>query len=143
MVTYDFIVINRFSWSTQWTPIKNTVINLLKKYLENNISFWDEKILLRQYKEHYSSAAHCTHPKDILLFNAIEKMIEEYILPAVLADGGFVVLKAYREGVVFVELQGACVGCPSAQQTLKGGIQTLLQSSFSEIKRVEEVSGYR
>ena len=62
-------------------------------------------------------------------FNEIEQkiadLLDEYVRPAVEQDGGFISLKKYEDGIVTVSLQGACSGCPSSSQTLKGGIEGL------------------
>ena len=67
----------------------------------------------------------------------IEELINEYIRPAVEQDGGFILLKQFKNGVVTVSLQGACSGCPSSQQTLKLGIEGLLKKMIpGKIKEV-------
>ena len=68
-------------------------------------------------------------------FTAIEKEIEailnEYIAPAVEADGGAITLNYYKDNVVCVDLKGACSGCPSSTSTLKGGIEALLKQKIN------------
>ena len=68
-------------------------------------------------------------------FNASEKEIEavlnEYIAPAVEADGGAITLNYYKNNIVCVNLKGACSGCPSSTSTLKGGIETLLKQKIN------------
>ena len=74
-------------------------------------------------------------------FSEMEKKIaailEEYILPSVESDGGFISLKSFKDGVVSVVLKGACSGCPSSSLTLKQGIEGLLTQRFpNQIKEV-------
>ena len=68
-------------------------------------------------------------------FNTIEKEIEEilnqYIKPAVAADGGEISLNYYKNNIVCVNLKGACSGCPSSTSTLKGGIESLLKQKIN------------
>ncbi len=68
-------------------------------------------------------------------FTATEKEIEailnEYIAPAVEADGGAITLNYYKDNVVCVDLKGACSGCPSSTSTLKGGIEALLKQKIN------------
>ena len=68
-------------------------------------------------------------------FNTSEKEIEailnEYIAPAVEADGGAITLNYYKDNVVCVDLKGACSGCPSSTSTLKGGIEALLKQKIN------------
>ena len=70
----------------------------------------------------------------IKLFNPIEKKIDailnEYIAPAVESDGGSITLNYYKNNIVYVDLKGACSGCPSATSTLKGGIEELLKQKI-------------
>lgn len=70
-----------------------------------------------------------------------EKVMEvlDKIRPALQADGGNVELVDIEEGVVKVRLQGACVGCPMAQITLKQGIERFLKKEIPEVKSVEAV----
>lgn len=68
----------------------------------------------------------------------VEKALET-IRPALQADGGDVELVDVVDGVVKVRLQGACAGCPSAQITLKMGIEQSLKEQIPEIKSVESV----
>ena len=68
-------------------------------------------------------------------FNVIEKEIEailnQYIKPAVAADGGEISLNYYKDNIVCVDLKGACSGCPSSTSTLKGGIESLLKQKIN------------
>lgn len=60
----------------------------------------------------------------------IEAILNEYIAPAVESDGGAITLNYYKDNIVYVDLKGACSGCPSAANTLKGGIETLLKQKI-------------
>ncbi len=71
----------------------------------------------------------------------IIKILDEYIRPAILLDGGDIELNSLKDGVVNVILRGACSGCPSSTATLKQGIQTLLQQKLGEeIKEVVAIN---
>lgn len=61
----------------------------------------------------------------------IETILNEYIAPAVEADGGAITLNYYKDNVVCVDLKGACSGCPSSTSTLKGGIEALLKQKIN------------
>ena len=61
----------------------------------------------------------------------IEKILKEYIAPAVESDGGSITLKYYKNNIVCVNLQGACSGCPASTSTLKGGIENLLKQKIN------------
>ena len=72
--------------------------------------------------------------------NEMEKKIigvlEQYVSPAVEQDGGMIVFRSYKDGVVSLLMRGACSGCPSSTSTLKGGIEALLKKFVPEVKEV-------
>ncbi len=122
----DFISINKFN-DTSWEEIKHIVISLINDY--------------------YSSGKDCVIEKNLNKksddFKEIEKKIikilDEKIRPAVARDGGDIKFKEFKEGVVLVQLQGSCSGCPSSTMTLKRGVQNLLCHYLPEVKSVEAV----
>lgn len=67
----------------------------------------------------------------------IEEVINTHIRPYIEADGGRITFVEMKDNVVFVELAGACGSCPSAQMTLKGGVEAILRRRFPEIASVE------
>ena len=69
----------------------------------------------------------------------IINILETKIRPAVARDGGDIKFKEFKDGIVRVELQGACSGCPSAALTLKQGVQNLLCHYIPEVREVEAV----
>jgi Fe-S cluster biogenesis protein NfuA len=69
----------------------------------------------------------------------IKDLIETRVRPAVAGDGGDITFKGYKEGVVFLHMQGACSGCPSSTATLKHGIQNLLRHFVPEVTEVRPV----
>ena len=66
----------------------------------------------------------------------IKELIETRVRPAVANDGGDIVYRGFRDGVVFLSMQGACSGCPSSTATLKNGIETLLKHYVPEVTEV-------
>ncbi len=66
----------------------------------------------------------------------IKFLLDEFVRPAVEQDGGAIDFKAFHEGKVYVQLRGACSGCPSSMQTLKGGIENLLRSKLDVVQEV-------
>jgi Fe-S cluster biogenesis protein NfuA len=69
----------------------------------------------------------------------IRRILEEEVRPAVAMDGGDVIFAGYRDGVVEVHLQGACVGCPSSTATLRFGIEARLREQIPEVEKVVSV----
>lgn len=76
---------------------------------------------------------------DTEIVNKIKELMESYIKPAVAQDGGDIKFRGYKDGVVFVELHGACSGCPSASVTLKQGVENMLSYHIPEIASVETI----
>jgi len=70
----------------------------------------------------------------------IGELLNEFVRPAVEQDGGAIDFIGFKDGVVYVQLRGACAGCPSSTETLKGGIETLLASKIEDVTAVVAVS---
>ena len=77
--------------------------------------------------------------KDADTVATIKDLIETRVRPAVAGDGGDITFKGYKEGVVFLHMQGACSGCPSSTATLQHGIQNLLRHFVPEVTEVRPV----
>ena len=122
----DFISINKLE-NIEWDEIKHIVISLIndfystgKEYvIENNFS-----------KEKNKDSEFIEIEKKII------KILDTKIRPAVAKDGGDIKFKEFNEGVVKVELQGSCSGCPSSTMTLKQGVENLLKHYLPEVKEV-------
>ena len=71
--------------------------------------------------------------------DTIKDLIETRVRPAVAGDGGDIVFKGFREGVVYLGMKGACSGCPSSTATLKHGIENLFRHFLPEVKGVEQL----
>jgi len=69
----------------------------------------------------------------------IKDLLETRVRPAVASDGGDITFKGYKEGIVYLHMQGACSGCPSSTATLKHGIQNLLRHFVPEVQEVRPV----
>ncbi len=75
-------------------------------------------------------------PADAEIVEQIKDLIETRVRPAVANDGGDIVYRGFREGVVYLTMQGACSGCPSSSATLKQGIEGLLKHYVPEVTEV-------
>jgi Fe-S cluster biogenesis protein NfuA len=78
-------------------------------------------------------------PEDGEIVAQIKELLDTRVRPAVAGDGGDIVFRGFREGVVRLHLQGACSGCPSSRATLKHGVETMLRHYVPEVVRVEQV----
>ena len=102
------------------------VISHLNHYFENN----NEPIL----KDNLKSEKYSDNNEVV---EKILDVLDSKIRPAVARDGGDIKFKSFKDGVVKVELQGSCSGCPSSLMTLKQGVQNLLKHYVKEVNSVE------
>ena len=119
----DFISVNKRD-NINWDEIKHIVISLINDFYSGGNEFViDENV-----------------NENNLKLNEIEekivKILDQKIRPAVAKDGGDIKFKEFKNGVVKVQLQGSCSGCPSSTMTLKQGVQNLLCHYLPEVKEV-------
>ena len=76
------------------------------------------------------------NPEDADIVVQIKDLIETRVRPAVAGDGGDIVYRGFNEGIVYLQMQGACAGCPSSSATLKQGIESLLKHYVPEVVEV-------
>ena len=112
-----------------WNELKPMVISHLNDYFEKN----NEPIL----KEVKKTLKIDDNNNEIV--NKIIEVLDTKIRPAVARDGGDIKFKSFENGVVKVQLQGSCSGCPSSLMTLKQGVQNLLKHYVKEVNSVEAV----
>ena len=120
----DFLSINK-SESTDWEDIKHIAISLINEFYLTGKTCVIENKLFKEKKTEF-----------IEIEKKIIKILETKIRPAVAKDGGDIKFKEFKNGVVKVELQGSCSGCPSSTMTLKQGVQNLLCHYLPEVKEV-------
>ena len=112
-----------------WNELKPMVISHLNDYFEKN----NEPILKNKQK----TASNIENNDETV--NKIIEVLDTKIRPAVARDGGDIKFKSFEDGVVKVELQGSCSGCPSSLMTLKQGVQNLLKHYVREVNSVEAI----
>ena len=122
----EFISVNKYDGAS-WDDIKHIIISLINDFYSSGKEFVIDN-------DPNESAEN---------FDEIEKKIiqilEEKIRPAVAKDGGDIKFKEFKDGIVKVQLQGSCSGCPSSTMTLKQGVQNLLCHYLPEVKQVEAI----
>ena len=122
----DFISINKRD-ETPWEEIKHIVISLINDFYASGKEFVIDKNLSEDDK----------NLQDIE--KKIIQLLDQKIRPAVAKDGGDIKFKEFNDGIVKVQLQGSCSGCPSSTMTLKQGVQNLLCHYIPEVKGVEAI----
>ncbi len=78
-------------------------------------------------------------PADQEIVDQIKELLETRVRPAVAGDGGDIVFRGYREGIVRLTMMGSCSGCPSSRATLKHGVENMLRHYVPEVVAVEQV----
>ena len=119
----DFISVNK-NEKIQWDEIKHIVISLINDFYADGKEF----VIDENIKEENIDLGE--------IETKIVKILEEKIRPAVARDGGDIKFKEFKDGIVKVQLQGSCSGCPSSTMTLKQGVQNLLCHYLPEVKEV-------
>ena len=122
----DFISINK-NEKISWDEIKHIIISLINDYYSNGKEFVIDKSL----------------KEDNLNLSEVEqniiKILEQKVRPAVARDGGDIKFREFKDGIVKVQLQGSCSGCPSSTMTLKQGVQNILKHYIKEVREVEAI----
>ena len=119
----DFISINKYD-NTSWDEIKHIVISLINDFYSSGKEFIIDKSPY-EVDENFGE-----------IEKKIIQILDQKIRPAVAKDGGDIKFKEFKDGVVMVQLQGSCSGCPSSTMTLKQGVQNLLCHYLPEVKEV-------
>ena len=122
----DFISVNK-NENIKWDEIKHIVISLINDFYADGKEF----VIDENIKEEDLDLSE--------IESKIVKILEEKIRPAVARDGGDIKFKEFKDGIVKVQLQGSCSGCPSSTMTLKQGVQNLLCHYIPEVKQVEAI----
>ena len=112
-----------------WDILKPTVISHMNDYFEKN-----DKQILNKKKNTSNEKLNLGEVEDRII-----KVLDTKIRPAVAKDGGDIKFKSFKDGIVHVELQGSCSGCPSSLMTLKQGVENLLCHYVEEVKSVEAI----
>ena len=119
----DFISVNK-NENIKWDEIKHIIISLINDFYADGKEF----VIDENIKEEDLDLSE--------IESKIVKILEEKIRPAVARDGGDIKFKEFKDGIVKVQLQGSCSGCPSSTLTLKQGVQNLLCHYLPEVKEV-------
>ena len=120
----DFLSINKLE-DMDWEEIKHIAISLINEFYSTGKEFVIESSLSEKNKSNLNE-----------IEIKIIKILDTKIRPAVAKDGGDIKFKEFKDGIVKVELQGSCSGCPSSTMTLKQGVQNLLCHYLPEVKEV-------
>jgi NFU1 iron-sulfur cluster scaffold homolog, mitochondrial len=126
----DFVSVTK-SADTEWQSLKPQVLGLLMEHLMANHPIMRADAVLE---------AEDFDPADAEIAEQIKELLDTRVRPAVAGDGGDIIFRGYRDGVVSLMLQGSCSGCPSSTATLKHGIENLLKHYIPEVQSVRQTA---
>lgn len=122
----DFITVTK-SEATAWEMLKPLVLGAIMEHLSA------DKPVIEGAADDDDDAA------DGSIEGQIRELLDTRVRPAVAQDGGDITFKSFEDGVVYLSMQGACSGCPSASATLKNGVENMLKHYIPEVTEVRSV----
>lgn len=125
----DFVSVTKED-DTDWVMLKSMVLASLMEHLSMGMPIVNDNAL-DQNKDDGEN--------DSEIVQQIKELLETRVRPAVAMDGGDIVFDRFEDGIVFLQMQGACAGCPSSTATLKVGIENMLKHFIPEVEEVRPV----
>ena len=129
----DFITITK-DQSLDWQILKPLILGSIMDHYNSG----DETIITNKKSEQNSLKV---DENDTDIVKQIKELLDTRVRPAVAMDGGDIIYDSFKDGVVYLEMQGACSGCPSSTATLKMGIENMLKHYVPEVREVKPISG--
>jgi Fe-S cluster biogenesis protein NfuA len=128
----DFITVTKTE-ASNWDILKPQVLTTVMEHYQSGLPLMTEgKPAKAEATESYS-----TDEQEVV--DQIKELLETRVRPAVAQDGGDIIFHSFKEGTVYLEMHGACSGCPSSTATLKSGIENMLKHYVPEVQAVEPV----
>jgi Fe-S cluster biogenesis protein NfuA len=134
-IAQNFVTITKTS-DLQWAHLIPELRTFLKSYIEAAGPIFLVDPAAEQKAAQQAAATGDSSEADQQTSQKIIDLLDNYVRPAVEQDGGNITFKSYLDGIVTVNLQGSCSGCPSATVTLKSGIENLLKRMVPEVREV-------
>lgn len=131
----DFISVTRAEGGSEWRELKPQVLGIIVDHFASGAPLLSGNAAAETAAETGIE----DDPETADIVAQIRDLLETRIRPAVANDGGDIIYKGFREGVVYLQMQGACSGCPSSTATLKNGIENLLKYYVPEVTDVRAV----
>lgn len=126
----DFISVTKAEGAADWNDLKTQVLGILVDHFSSGAPLFTAQS---------SAAVINDNPEDAEIITQIVELIDTRIRPQVAGDGGDIVYRGFDKGTVYLEMQGACSGCPSSTATLKMGIESLLKYYVPEVTDVRAI----
>jgi Fe-S cluster biogenesis protein NfuA len=128
LVGESFVTITKQDW-VDWKILAEPLTDLIGEHLERN------ECVLPSLEEKSENSS-LSESLDTDSVSRIKRILENEIRPAVHMDGGDVIFDSYKDGILYVSMQGSCSGCPSSSMTLKHGIEARLKEAIPDLKEV-------
>ena len=131
---HDFISVTKADDGSEWPQVKPAILGAIMEHFQSGAPVMAEGAAgeTEEAEEFYDAADHDT-------VVTIKDLLETRVRPAVASDGGDITFRGYKEGVVYLEMKGACSGCPSSTATLRHGVQNLFRHFLPEVREVQAV----
>ncbi len=127
----DFITVSKTEGD--WQELKPVILGSIMEF------FMSGKPIIDEAEQSSAPGASIDDEADSELVAQIKELLDTRVRPAVARDGGDIVYHGFKEGIVYLHMQGACAGCPSSTATLKGGIENLLRHYVPEVTEVRAI----
>ncbi|MHC5308372.1 NifU family protein [Bartonella sp. LJL80] len=128
---YDFITVTKED--SEWQHLKPAILGTIMEHFMSNLPIMASSSSAHEMTE----GEEFFDEKDTEIVDTIKELIETRVRPAVANDGGDITFRGFEHGVVYLNMRGACAGCPSSTATLKHGIENLLRHFVPEVLGVE------
>ena len=128
----DFITITK-SQSTDWQVMKPLILGSIMEHYNSGKETIEQKSNLKN-----NSLEKDENDTDIV--KQIKELLDTRVRPAVAMDGGDIIYDSFKDGIVYLHMQGACSGCPSSTATLKMGIENMLKHYVPEVQEVRPIN---
>lgn len=128
---FDFVSVTK--GDADWQHIKPAILGAIMEH------FMSGAPTLKQEEKSGGPVGEDFDDADADTVSTIKELLETRVRPAVAQDGGDITFHGYRDGVVFLQMRGACAGCPSSTATLKHGIENLLRHFLPDVQEVRSV----
>ena len=133
---YDFITVTKAD-SIPWPHLKPAVLGAIMEHFMAGqpVVLADTDFQIAETEEFFAET-------DAEIVATIKELLESRVRPAVAQDGGDITFHGFKNGTVYLNMRGACAGCPSSTATLKHGIQNLLKHFVPQVQSVEAYGGH-
>ena len=128
----DFVSVTKSEGAADWTSLKVQVLGVLVDHFSSGAPLFSGAAATAEM-------AVTDDPEDADIVAQINELLDERVRPQVANDGGDIVYRGFQRGIVYLQMQGACSGCPSSSATLKQGIESLLKYYVPEVVEVRAV----